>query len=296
MARITITEFERDPNSVFVSVTPPKSVQNVQQAESYHRDWTTVASDLASDTPVEEPTQDVITEPPKDAKAFVLEALRDSKLSRSYDWIAERTGLSPLTVHLACRELVDAGQLECEASLTCKKFRLKSKITNDPTEIRIYTEDVLSGKRERIYTGSPTDDTDTLCQAYADLMRCRVEWSSAVERKAFSPEASTIPNLCDWVEVVNADTGELIWAGLREKGFDARCRKYADRTGTGLRVDSAHENRSQFYTPRSERLQYARENARQYAKKYGVPLADAAGVVAIMVTGWFAYIVMGGAV
>lgn len=56
MARITITEFKRDPNSVFVSVQPPESVQQAKQATHYYRDWTAAASGIASDTPNPEPT------------------------------------------------------------------------------------------------------------------------------------------------------------------------------------------------------------------------------------------------
>ena len=160
-------------------------------------------------------------------------------------------------------------------------------------EIRIYAEDCLTGQRTLLFTGQHTDDTADLCQAYATLAECRVECHDAVSAKVYHPDTYPIPTLNDWVEVVNADTGELIFVGLREKGFDARCRTYADRTGTGLRVDSAHENRSTFYTPRSETARYARENAIHFARKYGVPVADAIGMVAITAVAWASYVVMG---
>ena len=92
---------------------------------------------------------------------------------------------------------------------------------------------------------------------------------------------------------MNSDTNELIFVGLREKGFDARCRKYADAKGVGLRVDSAHLNHSQFYTPKNEALSYARQNAEHFAKKHGFAVADAVGVVAITGISWATYVVGG---
>ena len=220
--RVKITEFERKPNSVFVSVQPPQTVQQLHQPERYYQDWTAVAKQIASSTPI-----------------------------------------TPETVPVA-----------------------------DAKEIRIYAEDSF-GKRKTLYTGPPTDDTADLCQAYATLTECRVECHDAVDSKVFHPENYPIPTLNDWVEVYNADTGDLIWVGLYHDGFDARCRKHADNTGHGLRVDSAHLSRSQFYTPRSEQIGYARENAHHFARKHGVPIADAVGVLAITAIGWAAYVVMG---
>ena len=124
----------------------------------------------------------------------------------------------------------------------------------DLTEVRIYAEDTLTGKRQTLYTGHPTDDTADLCQAYANLSGKRVELHDAVDSKVYRPDNCPIPTLNDWIEVYNASTGALVWVGLYHEGFDARCRKYADATGHGLRVDSAHLNRSTFYTPRSEQL------------------------------------------
>ena len=56
--RTKITEFERKPNSVFVSVQPPQPVQQLHQPERYYQDWTDVAKQIASATPtaVETPT------------------------------------------------------------------------------------------------------------------------------------------------------------------------------------------------------------------------------------------------
>ena len=163
---------------------------------------------------------------------------------------------------------------------------------SDLAEIRIYAEDSF-GKRKTLYTGHPTADTAVLCQAYANLAECRVECHDAVDSKVFFTENYPIPTLNDWVEVYNADTGDLIWVGLYHDGFDARCRKYADNTGHGLRVDSAHLSRSQFYTPRSEQIGYARENARHFARKHGVPIADAVGMIAITAVAWAAYVIGG---
>ena len=148
----------------------------------------------------------------------------------------------------------------------------------DAHEIRIYAENA-TGKRKTLYTGHPTADTANLCQAYATLTECRVECHDAVDSKVFHPENYPIPTLNDWVEVYNADTGDLIWVGLYHDGFDARCRKYADAKGVGLRVDSAHLNHSQFYTPKSEALSYAKQNAEHFARKHGVPIADAVGMI-----------------
>ena len=187
-----------------------------------------------------------------------------------------------------------------------KQIASSTPITPEPTpenvpvadakEIRIYAVDCTSGKRQRLFTGKHTDDTADLCQCYANLADCRVESHDAASATVYHPaETSTIPTLSDWVEVHNADDGTLIFVGLREKGFDARCRKYADAKGVGLRVDSAHEPVSRFYTPRADALQYARENAKHFARKYGVPIVEAAGVLAITMLGW-AFYVVGGAV
>ena len=160
-------------------------------------------------------------------------------------------------------------------------------------EIRIYAVDTLSGKRQTLFTGKHTADTADLCQAYATLADCRVESHDAASATVYHPETSTIPTLSDWVEVVNSDTGQLIWVGLREDSFDARCRKYADKKGVGLRVDSAHLNHSQFYTPKNEALKYARENAKHFAEKHGLAIADAAGVITITAVAWAAYVIGG---
>ena len=163
----------------------------------------------------------------------------------------------------------------------------------DVHEIRIYAVDSVTGHRQRLFTGQPSDDTDNLCQAYATLADCRVESHDAASAKVYHPETYPIPTLADWVEVHNANDGTLIFVGLREKGFDARCRKYADTKGVGLRVDSAHLNHSQFYTPKNEALSYAKQNAEHFARKHGVPIADAVGVLAITMLGWATYVVGG---
>ena len=163
----------------------------------------------------------------------------------------------------------------------------------DAKEIRIYAVDCTSGKRSLLFTGKDTDDTADLSQAYANLADCRVESHDAASATVYHPETSTIPTLSDWVEVVNSDTGQLIWVGLREDGFDARCRKYADAKGVGLRVDSAHLNHSQFYTPKNEALSYARQNAENFARKHGLAVGDAVGILAITMLGWVSYVVMG---
>ena len=228
LKRTKITGFERKPNSVFVSVQPPQPVQQLHQPERYYQDWTAVAKQIASSTPITpEPT--------------------------------------PETVPVA-----------------------------DAKEIRIYAVDNLSGKRSLLFTGQHTDDTSDLCQCYANLADCRVESHDAASATVYHPETSyPIPTLADWVEVVNSDTNELIFVGLREDGFDARCRKYADAKGVGLRVDSAHLNHSQFYTPKSEALSYAKQNAKHFAEKHGFGIADAVGVLAITGISWVAYVVMG---
>ena len=163
----------------------------------------------------------------------------------------------------------------------------------DVHEIRIYAVDSVTGHRQRLFTGQPSDDTDNLCQAYATLAECRVESHDAASAKVYHPETYPIPTLADWVEVHNANDGTLIFVGLREKGFDARCRKYADAKGVGLRVDSAHLNHSQFYTPKNEALSYAKQNAEHFARKHGFAVADAVGVLAITVVGWAFYVVGG---
>ena len=163
----------------------------------------------------------------------------------------------------------------------------------DAKEIRIYAVETLSGKRQTLFTGQHTDDTSDLCQCYANLADCRVEWHDAASAKVYHPDTCPIPTLADWVEVHNANDGTLIFVGLREKGFDARCRKYADAKGVGLRVDSAHLNHSQFYTPKNEALSYARQNAEHFAKKHGVAISDAVGVLAITAIGWATYVVGG---
>ena len=159
----------------------------------------------------------------------------------------------------------------------------------DVHEIRIYAVDSLTGKRQTLFTGKHTDDTSDLCQCYANLADCRVEWHDAASAKVYHPETYPIPTLADWVEVHNANDGTLIFVGLREKGLDARCRKYADAKGVGLRVDSAHLNHSQFYTPKNEALSYARQNAEHFAKKHGFAVADSVGVLAITMLGWATY-------
>ena len=226
--RTKITEFERKPNSVFVSVQPPQPVQQVHQPERFYSDWTDVAKQIARSTPIT-PSSTPVPVPVADAK-----------------------------------------------------------------EIRIYAVDCTSGKRKRLFTGKDTDDTADLCQAYANLTEYRVEWHDAASATVYHPETSyPIPTLADWVEVHNADDGTLIFVGLREDGFDARCRKYADTKGVGLRVDSAHLNHSQFYTPKNEVLRYARQNAEHFAEKHGLAIADAVGVVAITGISWLTLIVMG---
>ena len=226
MARIK-AEITRTDNSVFVSVQPPEKFQQVMAAESQHRVWAKVASQICIETPITpEPT--------------------------------------PETVPVA-----------------------------DAKEIRIYAVDNLSGKRSLLFTGKDTDDTSDLCQCYANLADCRVESHDAASAKVYHPETYPIPTLADWVEVHNADDGTLIFVGLREDGFDARCRKYSDAKGVGLRVDSAHLNHSQFYTPKNEALSYAKQNAEHFARKHGVPIADAVGMIAITMLAWAAYIIGG---
>ena len=134
----------------------------------------------------------------------------------------------------------------------------------DAKEIRIYAVETLSGKRQTLFTGQRTDDTSDLCQCYANLADCRVESHDAASATGVPPGNRTrsqrlrIGLRCS--EFRHND-GTLIFVGLREKGFDARCRKYADTKGVGLRVDSAHLNHSQFYTPKNEALSYAKQNA-----------------------------------
>ena len=227
MSKRMKAEIIRKPGSVFVGVQVPEKFQQAIAAAAQPRVWAKVASEIASDPPIETPTAE------------------------------------PATVA-------------------------------DAHEIRIYAVDVLSGKRKRLFTGKDTDDTADLCQAYANLTEYRVEWHDAASATVYHPETSyPIPTLADWVEVVNSDTGQLIWVGLREDGFDARCRKYADTKGVGLRVDSAHLNHSQFYTPKNEVLRYARQNAEHFAEKYGLAIADAVGVLAITGISWLTLIVMG---
>ena len=160
----------------------------------------------------------------------------------------------------------------------------------DAKEIRIYAVDSVTGHRQRLFTGQPSDDTDNLCQSYANLADCRVESHDAASATVYHPEIHPIPTLADWVEVVNSDTNELIFVGLREDGFDARCRKYADAKGVGLRVDSAHQPVSRFYTPRADALKYARENAKHFAEKHGLAVGDAVGTITITVVAWAAYL------
>lgn len=269
----TITNFDRTPGSVFVNVSPPKPVQQAQQGCRYHRDWTDVVSGIASDAALDTPTAVEIPtkeSKPRSANDVVIEALSHSTLARSYDWISEKTGLNALTVHIACRELTDSGFLECETSITGKKFRLKS---STPTDIRIYSEDVMTGKRRTLYTGEKQADTAELCQSYANLAGHRVECHDAVNSEVYLPKTYPMPTLADWVQVYNADDGTLIWCGLIHEGFDTRCRVYADRKGVGLRVDYSHENRSQFYTPRNEQLRYGRQNAEHYARRHGLEVS-----------------------
>ena len=163
----------------------------------------------------------------------------------------------------------------------------------DAKEIRIYAVETLSGKRQTLFTGKDTDDTADLCQSYANLADCRVESHDAASAKVYHPETYPIPTLSDWVEVHNADDGTLIFVGLREDGFDARCRKYSDAKGVGLRVDSAHLNHSQFYTPKNEALSYAKQNAEHFAKKHGLAVADAVGILTITAVAWAAYVLGG---
>ena len=216
----------RKPGNVFVGVQVPEKFQQAIAAAAQPRVWAKVASEIASDRPIETPTAE------------------------------------PATVA-------------------------------DAHEIRIYAVDVLSGKRKRLFTGKDTDDTADLCQAYANLTEYRVELHDAASANVYHPENHPIPTLSDWVEVHNANDGTLIFVGLREKGFDARCRKYADTKGVGLRVDSAHLNHSQFYTPKNEALSYAKQNAEHFAKKHGFAVADSVGVLAITMLGWATYVVGG---
>ena len=160
----------------------------------------------------------------------------------------------------------------------------------DAKEIRIYAVETLSGKRQTLFTGKDTDDTADLCQSYANLADCRVESHDAASATVYHPEIHLIPTLADWVEVVNSDTNELIFVGLREDGFDARCRKYSNAKGVGLRVDSAHLKHSQFYTPQNEALSYAKQNAEHFARKHGVAVGDAVGTITITVVAWAAYL------
>ena len=150
----------RKPGNVFVEVQVPEKFQQAIAAAAQPRVWAKVASEIASDPPIETPTAE------------------------------------PATVA-------------------------------DAHEIRIYAVDVfVSGKRKRLFTGKDTDDTADLCQAYANLTEYRVEWHDAASATVYHPKTSyPIPTLADWVEVHNADDGTLIFVGLRENGFDARCRK-----------------------------------------------------------------------
>ena len=227
MAKSRVTEFNRTPGNVFVNVPTPQPVQQLHQPERYYQDWTDVAKQIASDTPI---TPEPLPEP----------------------------------VPVA-----------------------------DAKEIRIYAVDCTSGKRQRLFTGKHTDDTSDLCQCYANLADCRVELHDAASAKVYHPETYPIPTLQEWCEVYNSDTGRLLWVGLRESGFDKRCRTYADRSGSGLRVDSAHLNHSQFYTPKNEVLSYAKQNAEHFARKHGLAVGDAVGMITITAVAWAAYIIGG---
>lgn len=59
-----VTEFTRTPGTVFVNVSPPENVQQMQNTGSYFSQWGTVASDMASD-PTEEVQPDKKTPQPK---------------------------------------------------------------------------------------------------------------------------------------------------------------------------------------------------------------------------------------
>ena len=65
MARIKVTEINRTPGNVFVSVPTPKTVQQVLQARRYFSDWQDVANQIVSSTPITPEPTPVQTEPLK---------------------------------------------------------------------------------------------------------------------------------------------------------------------------------------------------------------------------------------
>lgn len=291
-----VTEFNRTPGSVFVNLSPPQTAQNVLQTESYYREWATVASDLASDTPVEAPVEAVITEPPKDAKSVVLEALRESSLARSYDWIAEQTGLSPLTIHLACCELVDAGELECEASLTCKKFRLKYKDATEEVPPETPTAEELleaylprhiessrwffyitPGAKSRVFDGTtfvyhnPSPPFWSLYRLAKGIFR---NLGIRLAKPAGTWEAHIpIGVLTDQVFVESGLAG--VEATIRRRTDDSIASKMSNEI-------------------RNRQLENTKRGMAKVKKMREGLVSDAAGVAAITAVSWFAYIVLGG--
>lgn len=60
-------DFERIPDRVFVSVTPPASVQQQFQSKNYFHDWTAATSEMADPSPNDAPTTPPETSPTPEA-------------------------------------------------------------------------------------------------------------------------------------------------------------------------------------------------------------------------------------
>ena len=211
---------------------PPKGANSVTNAKTFSQDWVTVAKQLVAEAPVPTPESTPIADA-HEIRIYSV-AVSNGQRTRLYTgYPADDTDAlcqayaNFKKCRVVCYDGVETKMCEWLRG-SSKEYHPESTPIADAHEIRIYAVDSLTGDRQRLFTGQPSDDTDNLCQAYATLAECRVESHDAASAKVYHPETSTIPTLADWVEVHNANDGTLIFVGLREKGFDARCRKYAD--------------------------------------------------------------------
>lgn len=138
-------------------------------------------------------------------------------------------------------------------------------------EIRVYRIDP-DRKRYQIYTGAYTMDIDDRCKTYADLSGCKVELHNVDTYKVFEsanpkPPVAPIPMgaKSNTVAVYNADTNETVWIGDRTVGFDCRCQRYAEKHNVSLRVVFEGGKRVQFFTPKSVRAEYGKQNSARKA-------------------------------
>lgn len=182
-------------------------------------------------------------------------------LSGMFDDIAEpeRTSFSPVSDNTPERVIPQEASQKVATGDSRK----------DLSEVRVYKVSA-EGRYTRVYAGALTDDIIARCQVYADAAKCRVELHGAVSSQIFHPVKSAIENTPpisdtfkrpERVVVIDDDTGEVLWKGVKPAGFDSKLQQCVDENSITLRAVSDDGRYTKYFVPESQQRETLAENA-----------------------------------